>query len=235
MLKMYSYIILILCIIIFGVGLSGCVDNSEKQPHAIEEETGILAQFPAESNQVKSNDKQMIKDVYIEALQNKTKISCQNVDIYLNEYINNEYSDDGYTFQITRFTALDMDGDGIPEVVLEIFPGSERLVLHYDNGIVYGYDTGGPRCMGSLKKDGTYDWSGGVPHWGVSKLQFSSDIYETEILCEVDAPLYYINGEVVSEESFYSFYDTQYQKEDAKWYPFSEETISADFATIWGN
>jgi hypothetical protein len=154
--------------------------------------------------------------------ENVEKIDCKGEYIYLNEYLNIYFDD---AFQVTQFTVLDMDGNGISEVVLEIAPLSERLLLYYYNDIVYGYSFS-YRGMNDLKKDGTFMSSGGAGHWSIDKLIFSTGICEKKELCRLDSTLYYVNDEEVSEDLFYSFYNEQQQKENAEWYEFNETNIN---------
>jgi len=157
---------------------------------------------------------------------------------YFNEYLNKFYfiEDVDYTLEVEYFTMLDMDGDGIPEIILSIGPIEERLILHYENSITYGYHSG-YRGMKNIKKDGTFDWSGSIFYWGSGKLQITSGICEYEELCkydgfEYDFPLYYISNEQVSEDLFWSFCAEQWEKEDADWYDFNDENIENLLQTI---
>ena len=64
---------------------------------------------------------------------------------------------------MTGFTIVDMDGDGENEIVLSISTGSidEGFeVLHYQDGIVYGYHFW-YRALEDLKEDGKFIGKGG--------------------------------------------------------------------------
>lgn len=80
---------------------------------------------------------------YWMVLNNKKPFISMNEDkqkFYLNEYcwylndVNIEYHAD-------YFMIVDMDGDGLKEVVLECTPGTSQ-VLHYEEGEVYSYQFG---------------------------------------------------------------------------------------------
>ena len=142
-----------------------------------------------------------------------------------------------FTVEVLQFAIIDMDGDGIVEIVLTISaPKGDKYVLRYQNGMVSNVYFG-IRGMNVIKKDGTFDWSSSAFHSGYSKLNFSSNICEIYVICEVDGTnyppeLYYINGEEISEEEFKKFYNEQDQKEDADWYEFNEENIENLLQTI---
>ena len=67
-----------------------------------------------------------------------------------------------------HFTVLDIDGDKIPEVVLELSIGNNPQdfeVLHYMNGAVYGYNIA-YRGLMELKTDETFRYSNGASDTG---------------------------------------------------------------------
>lgn len=158
--------------------------------------------------------------------------------IYLNDFItNNEIYDT--TFQVTKFTVLDMNGDKAPEVVLELSSGdlpSFYEVLHYMNDTVYGYIFT-YRSLGELKADGTFMYSSGAADSGVGKLKFESDTYNIDILgcikpSEGDTSLtisYFIDNKPVTEEDYDTFINEQYEKKDAVWYEYSQKNIETEF------
>jgi hypothetical protein len=65
-------------------------------------------------------------------------------------------NDNGLEEKYLRFAIVDLDGDGIPEIVLEHPHGIIRI-LRYENGTVYGF-TFSNRAMNNIKKDGTFEW-----------------------------------------------------------------------------
>lgn len=147
---------------------------------------------------------------------------------FLKEYASKRIS------KISRFAVLDMDGDKISEVVLELSTpdNPEFEVLHYNNGKVYGYYFV-YRGLSRLKADGTSSYSNSAFDWGYHKLNFSTNGWESDQLgyCEpknltdIENELYYVNHKLVTKEEFESSCTKQREKEDATWYEFSSNNI----------
>jgi hypothetical protein len=78
-------------------------------------------------------------DTYSAILQGTGKFLYKNKCKTLAELDDFGDPDDPETTQIAQFTVVDMDTDGTPEVILEYLPYGNILVLHFANGIVYGY------------------------------------------------------------------------------------------------
>ena len=118
-----------------------------------------------------------------------------------------------------EFAVVDMDTDGIPEVVINIIGPDIRLILHYADGDVVGYFFG-IKGLNSIKLDGSFDW-GYATYYGCSLLKFAGKTYESIELASyehINQPKYNIESSEVTQEEFEAFMDSQYQKEDIKWY-----------------
>jgi len=76
-----------------------------------------------------------------------------------------------------EITVVDMNGDGIPEVILNHKGPYIRLVLSYQNGTVVG-SVFGYKALGIITTDGTFFWGYATYH-GLGRLRL------TEISCEV--------------------------------------------------
>lgn len=133
-----------------------------------------------------------------------------------------------------------MDGDKVPEVVIELRAESLFGVLHYNKDKVEGYIYSN-RQLWQLKADGTFTWSGGASYWGYGKLNFESiNDYETDDIGHLEGEsnngvstiTYYIDNKPVTEDIFNSFVEKQDAKPDATWYEFSQKNIDAAFQ-IW--
>jgi hypothetical protein len=158
----------------------------------------------------------------------------------LNDFLTNE---EIYVtiFKVTHFTVVDMDGDKIPEVVLELTPGENPNpefyeVLHYMNGSVYGYIQV-YRGLENLKTDGTFGWSSGAFNNGYGKLRFESNACETDILGYKDTIIddnrtYFIKNKPVTEEAYNSFRKEEEGKKDVVWYEFSQKNIETELSII---
>ena len=193
-----------------------------------------------------------VENIYIEVLQNN--IGFYHVrHVYDNEEPTFEYAkledilndlnsyEDCWEFK--NFTLINVNGSDVPAVVLELYPVDERIVLHYNEGVVYGYDF--PfRGMRNIMTDGTFDGSGGAYNTYIMELHFLSGLIETITIGKSDTILkddgeleqiFYINEEEVTRELWQDFLNEQSEKEIALWYEFSNKTIAEDFASAWSN
>ena len=139
--------------------------------------------------------------------------------------------EDDITIEVKRIAVVDMDSDGIMELVLSMkhpLSASVReiyLVLTCDDGELYGI-TFTDRSFSNLMKDGTFFSSAVSPgHWGVMSLLYSSGVFWLE---ETRSPNYY-----EFYEEFCSFVEEQQLKEEAVWFPYNAETIAEDLAAAW--
>lgn len=137
-----------------------------------------------------------------------------------------------------RFTVLDMDGDGLPEVVLELADQAGYFVLTCQDGMVYAGFMGCDE-MTALKDDGTYlyqyEWITGV----AEMLQFQADEENGKLIgwgyyalasartYDVGAIEYTVdNGAQTTDEAGYNaVLECQKAKLDALWYNYTEENV----------
>jgi hypothetical protein len=167
----------------------------------------------------KDTPSEVILEVYKKILLNETGIYTSNNKItYLHD------------LNFSLFAALDMDGDGTPELVLHNTSNGDTLVLHYYNGTVYGKEYS-YRAMRNLKTDGFFGWSNSASNSGLGKLWFSGAEQETMYLAEYgslmeDIEMYRINGSPVSQNDFYAYTAIQDAKEDVVWYELTIENIN---------
>ncbi len=160
-------------------------------------------------------------------------------NLYLNDFLNNNEIYE-VAFTVTQFAVLDMNGDGMSEVVLELSVADEPQfyeVLHNIDGVVYGYLIV-YRGLEELKSDGTFYFSSGAADGGWGKLVFESTAITTDISGYSESTQdangltisYFVNDEAVTAESFESFSNEQAGKEDAVWYEFTQENIAAQLS-----
>ncbi|MBP7901611.1 MAG: hypothetical protein KA015_02220 [Spirochaetes bacterium] len=172
----------------------------------------------------------------IEVVQNKTAymFGGNNQRVFMNGYNQDYYlilNDDGKyiyvkgenrrRFVFNRFCWLDVDSNNAVELLLESEHG-DILLLHYDNGIVYG-DVFPFRGMLNLKKDGSFEVSGGAAVLVVGKLGFSNGkCLFIEFCCcdELDdrKPKYRINCKKSFKIAVQEYLKRQDDKEDAEWF-----------------
>lgn len=192
-------------------------------------------------NKTENSKNYSILEAYKAVLENKAKFFSKDNKkyVYLNNFLTNEEIY-GTVFKVTHFTVLDMDGDKIPEVVLELTQGDYPQfyeVLHYMNGAVYGYIRV-LRGLERLKTDGTFGYSSGASNNGYGKLRFESNACETDILGyskpssnNDDITIsYFINNKPVTKELYNSFLKKEDEKKDVVWYEFSQKKIEKELS-----
>lgn len=259
---MKSKILSVLLVFLLSISITGCSDsknclNSNNTSNTSSSKiSGSSTSVPAspsstssaasidnksESTRTEILSNNSVLEAYKAVLQNKAEFfSTDNKkNLYLNDFLTNKEIY-GTVFKVTHFTVLDMDGDKVPEVVLELSVGDEPEfyeVLHYSNGVVYGYLIV-YRGLEDLKADGTFRFSSGAADTGWGKLKFDSNTFKTDMLgysksSQGDANLtisYYINDKPVTKESFDASINEQSGKKDAVWYEFSEENIETELS-----
>lgn len=117
-----------------------------------------------------------------------------------------------------QYTTVDFDGDGVNELVIEYSFYGDRLILHEDDGIYYGYYR--PfRGMKSLKHDGTYDYSNSAFASGVGTAFFPEGNMQEIWLLECDESIssWKFNGEEVGKKAYDAGMEVFHNTPDAEW------------------
>ena len=140
--------------------------------------------------------------------------------------------------QVVSFAVVDMDDDGIPEVVLELTSGFDGSfeVLHYEDGRVYGFNHS-YRGMVGLTSDGIYEGSSGAADSGFYKACITKDTYEEEALgysaSGADGTVsYYIGKAKVSKSQYDDFLEKMWahaRANQAAWHDFTDAAIASVF------
>ena len=132
-----------------------------------------------------------------------------------------------------RFTVLDLDGDGVSEVILEVTEPEAFIIL---TGIKSVIATEWPyRGLLNLKDDGTFTFSSGAMDNGVAMLVYQGDFGAqwgylplAESVSDADgAVTYWLDGgaEQTDEAGYLAFLAQQDAKLDALWYDYTEENV----------
>ncbi len=207
----------------------------------VEASPSPAASNPSDTPASPSSANNPVLAAYNAVLQNKAEFfSTDNKkSLILNDFLANKEVYET-VFDVTRFTVLDMDGDKVPEVALELSVGGNPQfyeVLHYMNDTVYGYLIV-YRGLTGLKADGTFLFSDGAADSGVGKLKFDSSAYTTDKLGYSQSSqdgtgltiAYFINNQSAAKEAFDSFINEQSGKRDGDWYEFSQTNIEFEFS-----
>lgn len=213
---MKSKIISILLLFLLSITITACSNSADSKIES------------SKTQALSENNMNSAMEAYKPVLQNKAEFySTDNKKkVYLNDFLTNEELF-GTQFKVTNFTVLDMDGDKIPEVVLELKKDDFYEVLHYMNGKVYGYIRS-YRQLENIKIDGTFSWSNSAFNDGIGKLKFKPDACETDNLGYLDADKtdkYFVDNKPATEETYNSFLKEEEGKKDAVWYEFTQNNI----------
>lgn len=206
---------------------------TDTSPSSDSESENTNAMMPSNNNSVLEAYKSVLlnNDEFF-SIDNKKRLS-------LNDFLTNKETN-GTIFEVTHFTVLDMDGDEVPEVVLELAADNNPEfyeVLHYMDDTIYGYNIV-YRGLEELKTDGTFQYSNGAADNGYGKLKFQSNAYETDILGYMK-PIqnndnitigYFINNKSVTEESYNSFMKEEDEKKDVVWHEFSQKNVETELS-----
>ena len=143
------------------------------------------------------------------------------------------FSPDSPYAAVGGWAAVDLDGDGTAETVLQIIDvGNDMggyLILRRQGDRVYGYPSGW-RTFWSLKTDGPFlcsEWAGTKE--SVVSLRFTDGGYEQveHLTAEGEQFIFTsftVEGRQVTEEEWQAAWDAQEQKPDAWWYALPEKT-----------
>ncbi|MBD5118199.1 MAG: hypothetical protein HDT37_03675 [Clostridiales bacterium] len=129
---------------------------------------------------------------------------------------------------IPDFSVLDLDGDGVQEVVLNLDRTYRQwcVVLHEQDGEVRGYALY-IRWLSTytLKEDGAFDWSSSAFEGGWGKLRFTEDGYESIYTIWHEDTTYYLGDRAVSQAEYDAANRRQEAVPDAVWQDFTEENV----------
>lgn len=137
-----------------------------------------------------------------------------------------------YARRIDRFAVVDLDGDAIPEVVLELAEYAGFIVLRYRDGQIHG-NVFGYRSMNLLKENGAFHSAGSAFEGYVGKLCFIGDTAVTDdklsFLLSINRESYYIDSILVDSSEYERAFALFSETPEAEWYNYTEETVREIF------
>ena len=132
-----------------------------------------------------------------------------------------------------RFAVLDLDDDGVSEVILEVTEPEAFIILNGTKSVVakeWPY-----RGLLNLKDDGTFTFSSGALDGGVAMLVYQGDngahwgyLPLAESISDANGNVtYWLDGgiEKTDEAGFNAALEAQNAKLDALWYDYTEENL----------
>ncbi len=124
---------------------------------------------------------------------------------------------EGVTAKVTKFTIIDLDGNGENEIVLWVEVNDHMdwgfVILYFQDQEVYGYPLW-YRAFQDLKTDGTFYSSGGTGNRGIRRLKLSENGFTVEEVSDSEA------------ESYAS-------KPDVEWYDLTPENVELAFENMF--
>ncbi len=138
-----------------------------------------------------------------------------------------------------HFLLLDLDGDGIQELLLWLRVGQDEYggfwVLRYEEDRVAGYNLTF-RNFDKLKQDGTYQVSNSPEDYGIGRIQFVEDTWEFIYTARCKAALdddgnvveyaCTIDGAPGTMEEFNAAFDRHLEKPSAVWLEYTQENLA---------
>lgn len=155
------------------------------------------------------------------------------------------YDQIGASITFSKFSLVDLDQNGSPEVVLWVYGDTGFLVLHERDGAVYG-NLLFWRQFSNVKEDGTFSFDGEWSYNGYATISFSNkngqDGYTVTVTThrvsndEPDNGLvnysYYVGQQSVTPEEWAAADEQESKKPDAVWFDFTEQNVEAVFSAL---
>lgn len=161
------------------------------------------------------------------------KIPYNNTNVFqpLNGFLNEiPY---GYDGSICRFAIVDMDGDSIPEVVLELGDYFGFLILRYTDGQIKG-NVLDYRSMNSIRENGSFQSEGSAFENWWQKLYFVEDTVVMEwnaySLTSINSELYRIDDITVEKNDYEDVVAFFAESAEVEWHDYTEEVVRESFS-----
>lgn len=163
--------------------------------------------------------------LYIDQNRSEIHQGVSNTVVYhITDYLDMLTEDDKTTMSMPSFAVVDMDGDGLGEVVYQRSDYLGFIVLRYVDDKVIGYSIN-YRAMQDLKEDGTFLGTGGALISYIEKLRFLGEYLDNDCLANQYDQSYWIRGEPVVKEDYMKVADEFSLKPDARWRVYSRDAI----------
>lgn len=188
------------------------------------------------NNTTQTNVISSAMDAFKSVLKNNTEFysTSANESLTLCQLNKAVSSDSNVSAEVTKFAIVDLDNDGIAEVVLWLLVNGNDYygceVLRYQDGKVYGY-TLWYRAFNTIKTDGTFSFSSSASSMGFGSVSFNNDSYAVKEIArrETDSVtgelIYAVDNKIATEREFNFAMDTQNAKADITWYDFTDSNI----------
>lgn len=164
------------------VACSDAYKNNEKQTDQTKENSSLVAETTTNESEEYETKKE-INENYSYVPNGKTPEEIVKVVLDGVEYcrVYEDYTEDEIlsdeVLKIERYRVVDLDNDGYNEVILDADTiGNNVILLHYEDGVVYGYEKGW-RSTSSISLDGVIMGASGAASTHYYKVEFDKDSY----------------------------------------------------------
>ena len=170
-----------------------------------------------------SKHSQAMPDDYLQIIKSEKPFLLMGEEVLLEHYKSPYLQKYLNQCDTVQYTVLDMDGDGEEEVLIRGWT-DDILVLHEEDGVVYGFDFTF-REMYNVKTEGSYCWNANQgKSYGCSKLLFRKGTCFKIELSRVEhtdngTDCYFVNGTEVDREAYDSFTESCVDVDYVTWYP----------------
>lgn len=140
----------------------------------------------------------------------KSHLVHKKTRVTLRQFIDKQYKGTGIKkvkIILNSIAFCDVFQSGSRDLILHLENvGWEYLILHYDNGKLYGVDVG-ERCFQRLQEDGMYQQAGGAYSGYWYRMNFQKGDYSEHLLAEKDslANKYKIGGKKVTRKEYFKW------------------------------
>ena len=164
-----------------------------------------------------------MKDIYNDLKNSKRTIITPNGTYSLDNYISGEAFNLGNMHKAEKYAYIDLDKDGIDELIFELSNTNEYAVLHYEDNNVYGYNYISLRGFRDLKIDGTYSASDSAYTTYIYKMSFNKNEYINNFIMNYDKQnnKCIINDESKPMDDCDNYINEQDKKENVTFYDFN--------------
>ena len=184
-----------------------------------------------------------VEHAFTAVLLNEMPIFCTDKTPYEYTAVIHEYNDflnnlpnlsngNNEKMIISRFAVVDMDGDTLPEIVLETEDDHGYLngycILRYVQGEVWGHVIGA-RSLENLREDGTHMGDAGAGDIWIEKLYFIDDTVVGDAMAHMEEGYSYgkytFRDIKVDKSVWNDIKSSFYETKEAEWHEFTEEAI----------
>ena len=244
--KRYLIFAMLLCVV-FATGCQaaddGSADGIEGMQSSSQESNVEFSEDTTEPSVQADDSPDSVMEAFQSVLLNEAafsytdKIPYDNTNVIqqLNGFLSERpYGYDNYDGNIYRFAIVDMDGDSIPEVVLELEDYVGFLILRYADGQVKGNFLG-YRSMSSIKENGSFQSEASAFEGWWQKLYFVEDTvvmdWNAYFLESIDSELYRIDDITVEKNDYEDVAACFNESAEVEWHDYTEEAVRESFGS----